>query len=513
MYAKGASKPEFDLACMLTVVALGEKSWAGEWRIDEQHKVILLHGIEKSNRGLKADGQLTLEELQNFITVEQNREFVKHLPNSCHGLLDKDLLEEAFKTFDYDHSGAIDTEEWGGFLDSLEYLRIQFLLVVAFLQFRAFFGRGQDWCNGRGVLGEQVTEEELMAAAGELLDEDPAPEKVPLKQLRENSHQDDSARSLGSEPSDLSKKTGISQKIKAGMSGKIPWWSRTKKSFRKKDMPHFQVGLDDDRSGWLLLPKGWWEDLVYYSANVHSLHGIFSCDPDHPLSKIERLMMELAAIGIGWHTCLLHRDWVVKGQAPIDLLKHERWFSLVVVTIPKLIAYYVLFNLFTCPCRGVVDTSSASVGEIRHARICGCAGNLIGYFIMAVGLLYFLVYVFYRADFSNDAHSWATYSTLIYSIIYSYIFSWIMILILPFNPLMALGEPDPDKSNDLYLYLQLGSWRIEKQRFQARCLMAAEAMSEAGHGFEHEVRQLSGMGRTCTLRTCVVPPMSACVVS
>merc|ERR1712070_663722 len=47
--------------------------------------------------------------------------------------------------------------------------------------------------------------------------------------------------------------------------------------------------------------RGWRHDFYYFTSNVHPLHGILCCDPVHPLTRSERIMMEV--------TTLLYNYW------------------------------------------------------------------------------------------------------------------------------------------------------------------------------------------------------------
>merc|ERR1712048_1532716 len=83
----------------------------------------------------------------------------------------------------------------------------------------------------------------------------------------------------------------------------------------------FQVGCDYDQateSNCISMPPGWWADLCYYSANQHPLHGIFACDPVHPLNWFERLQMEIATIAFTFFTLYIEHQWIAEALPTFD---------------------------------------------------------------------------------------------------------------------------------------------------------------------------------------------------
>merc|ERR1711963_124176 len=73
-----------------------------------------------------------------------------------------------------------------------------------------------------------------------------------------------------------------------------------------------QVGCDPDCVG-SCIPPGWSQDLFYYSANVHPLHGLFACDPEHRLNWLERVFIEFVTIAFVFCVAGLEYSWVHEG--------------------------------------------------------------------------------------------------------------------------------------------------------------------------------------------------------
>lgn len=455
----------FDRACTLTLLSLGDDLWDGHSRVTEGQRANFLHSIEryvarhtKVSGNVKEDDKLTWEELEAFLEVEEHREEIRHFPTAMHGLLDLELVREAFKSFDRDESGEMDVSEWNSFLDWLEVMRLQYLQQRALIDFRSFFARGQTWCRKvkslesehfgvkDPITAEEWTQEELLRVVGSTLVRDPGTENG-----------DEEAPTKGSrEP------------------------QRVQGTTRKRR--RVQLGCDQDlhiesRCG--IFPVGWWEDMYYYSANVHPLHGIFACDRDHPLSKPERLAIEVATVIFAYFTCALREPWVEDHRAPVPALCNSLVFSIVVVTIPKMLLWKVLYILFTCPaCH--LDRSTASPGDLSRASSWRTLAALIGYFMMMalIGVLMVEVLITQFTPSSvlthKPSHVWATAKATIQA----YIFSWAIMLLFPFNLFIAVGRSDVLVGNCCEEILDLGSWRIQKQRVQLRCLEAAKKMAE-----------------------------------
>merc|ERR1712048_1362839 len=83
------------------------------------------------------------KELEDYMKIERNRQMlIKKFPSSAHGLANTDLIEIAFYNFDRDGDGTLDAIEWKSFLDFFAQLRLRYLQQIAFVNTRAYFGRG-----------------------------------------------------------------------------------------------------------------------------------------------------------------------------------------------------------------------------------------------------------------------------------------------------------------------------------------------------------------------------------
>lgn len=405
---------------MLVLNALDDPEWDGRWRLSDDEVMRLLRQIEADDsKFLFDDGKLHCDEITGFSSKEKNRDMVLALPNSIHGILNEPLVRDAFRTFDMDGSGSLDSSEWVKFVRVLEGLHTQFLLRRAFSQFRAFFGRGQSW----------------------------------------------QTRSLG-RPAGLGR----------GSPARSLWGSLQDEVFglasgtaARRETRMLQLGCDRDCEGACNpIPPGWWADLHYYSANNHPVHGILACDPNHSLSRLERVGMELSTFGFSFFVVGLQATWVEQGKAPVQFLTQPLAFSILIVTIPGIVIWQLLFFLFTCPKCGLVDLAQAGTKELSRARLWSGIGAATGWSLLVLGLLYLgLVAVKeYQLGDQHQLHS----STVLLGRLRGYIVSWVLMLLLSFNPFIAWGQPDPAGKCSLGDIVGLGQWRIEKQRFQNFCL-------------------------------------------
>jgi hypothetical protein len=133
---------DYNSSYVFVVITLG--SSGHDWELTNDQKLLLIQEIE-SNGGENAtsDKCLALPEMLGFVDDDDSRKIVKELPASVHGLLNKELVKDAFRTYDSDKSGFLDTNEFFAFIDLLEDLHFKYLLSSAFQTFRAFWGRGQ----------------------------------------------------------------------------------------------------------------------------------------------------------------------------------------------------------------------------------------------------------------------------------------------------------------------------------------------------------------------------------
>mmetsp|Transcript_61624 Transcript_61624/g.198480 ORF Transcript_61624/g.198480 Transcript_61624/m.198480 type:complete len:475 (+) Transcript_61624:118-1542(+) len=427
LYVHGADPPEFNPTCALVLAALGDKGFRGHWTLSKESGTLLLDRIQAdAGQFFGRENRLSFYEIRSFISKEKNKPFLHRLPSSVHGIMVEDVVRRALEVFDADHSGDLDSEEWGYFLKTLALIHLEYLLSTAHREFRAFFGLGQPW---RPQLGAEVSLRDLAEAAGSL---------------------------WASQGGRREERLGLVQPGRAGPTPRVP---RT-----------FQIGFDPDRRGSSaldILPPGWLKDFYYYSANNHPFHGIFECDPCHPLSKPERIAMEVATMGYALFTTFLRHRWLDEGEAPQEALAHPLLYKLLISTLLSMVVWWTLFLLFTCPKLGSVDESQAGQRQIKKAKCWRCCGESLGYIVVVVGLCLILVTV-YRGCGQGKLVNYCL--TVVSGRIMGYVISWCLFAFVYFNPIIAWGQPDPNAKFNLGDYIGLGQWRIEKQRFQMRCV-------------------------------------------
>jgi len=422
----------FEKTCALVLVALGDKDWKGRYMLDKDETTELRNQVEevsKNKRGpfARQDDRISLLELRDFADDPANKEIILKHGAALHGLGRVEFVEQVFKQYDKDNSKFLDAEEWHNFLQKLAHLNLEYFLQVSFQDFRAFYGRHQPWDLGQDDLGSsEVIEVDLMRASGSF------GESCGIQKEEESTL--------------LSEKTPRS----------------------------FQYGRDPDCKGWNPIPQGWWKDFHYYSANNHPLHGIFMCDPYHPLSWIERVWMEVATVGFSTLTSVLHERWVTDELVPsrVAFLSQPFAFSLVMVTIPGMIIWWTLFLLFTCKC-GHVNKAGATPEEERKAWWLRVIGATLAYILCAIGLAC-LVEFFIKFDYkTRDVRHFL--KIVVMGRIKSWIIFWCLMLFIYFNPFLAWGTTNPDeKQSGIGDLIGLGQWRIEKQRFQVKCVRVSQ---------------------------------------
>jgi len=454
----------FDNNCASVLTGLSSQPGAlMHWRLTPAEAHELLDFVEsKSGSSLpwwmRADGKLSYQELLGFLQNEENRKKIRELPAAVHGILMQELVMEAFSEFDDDGSGTLEKSEWVRFINKLNQLYMQYLLSVALLGFRAFFGRGQPWDGSSdSSWGGAGSEPVLLDVARGLAWTAGTPSTV----MKEDT--DSSLEPLQSNPAE------------------------------PRSLPTLQCGIDADcrrYSGRWLIPPGWWKDLIYYSANNHPLHGMISCDPSGRLSAIERGMIELATCGL----CLVNQNlklaWVehrrhtlIEGTTPPLALRQPLIFSILVVTIPGILIWYALYFLFTMPKCGMVNEALASRQELERAKRFTCCGETFGHILVLVSI----VFITWRVV-TNPHGVWANLLAVLFSRLQGWAFAWLFMLFITFNPIMAWGQPDPSGPFCAGDLLGLGQWRVEKQKFQVSCLRALKSRSDSGHG--HSIRQI-----------------------
>lgn len=237
-----------------------------------------------------------------------------------------------------------------------------------------------------------------------------------------------------------------------------------------------------------MVPQGWWQDLYYYSANCHPIHGIFACDPANMLSTAERICIEVATVTFALITTQKHYMWVERGNAPHEWLQNELVYSLFIVSVPSIIMYQVLIALFSR--MGLVNTASDfGRAKVLQAKTKKQVGETCGYILVAALLLY-CTYI-YRACFTDvwamevedgETHAvclaWDNIPTVVRGRLLSYVITAVLFVVLAFNPLVAWGQPDPAASFVLGDYIGVGQWRIERMRFKWRCHNGVSQLEE-----------------------------------
>jgi len=191
--------------------------------------------------------------------------------------------------------------------------------------------------------------------------------------------------------------------------------------------------------------------------------------------------MEIASMGFVVWSSVLRDRWTTTNydgysHAPVPFLADPFWFSLIMVTIPSMILWWSLFLLFTCKC-GTVNRAEVTIAEAKKKTGLRLAGQVAGYFLTGFFCLSLAVWSFVviKLDltdvpcaipyvFAGRAKAYLTY--------------WLLFLIY-FNPFVAWGTPDPDKpQTGIGDLIGVGQWRIEKQRFQVKCVYVAKQILE-----------------------------------
>lgn len=411
--------PQVDPVCGLVLASFGEKDWNGRCRATKQEQEMLFDKFDVDGNGF-----LNPEEVIGHLdTVRAKVRNV--LPVSLHGLLIDDLVRAAFQSsvFDKDQSGDIDRSEWNSFVDELERLYLKFRRQLSFQSERAFYGRG--W--------SQALDDDRESDSGD---------------------EEGGAGSTGSVSSESSDAAVAEVELLKKVAREAP----------SKTPPPMQWGTDKDVTEGFL-PTGWVEDLYYYSANHHPVHGIISCDPDHLLSSFERVWMEVATLGF----LFIAQDIKAKLRREDEVIildeSHLAKYMLsALISLAGILVYQVLYLLFTCPRLGFVDLSKATEKQVNRAKCCETIGAVIGYLLMSFLAVALLV------DIPMLQRRW---EPVLLSRLQGYVFTWLFYILFPFNLLFAWGNTsaDPESFDKFCLgdCIGIGQWRIEKQRFQMQC--------------------------------------------
>jgi len=395
-------------------------------------------------------------------------------------------VTDVFKHRDKDNSGKLDEGEWLDFLQDLQDLHHMYLLATAFRQFRAFFGRGQNWAerfrSGEEASSNQLDKRTLLKIVGAA----PEPDTAAQDNSREaNSPENNSQKAAAASSTSgaassrwpcnpkrlLSPKSASTVSVKES-AAPAPTYSLVPEEGDSVAMepvaaePRFQVGWDPEA-------LSCWKDFVFYSANNHPLHGIFSCSPDHPLSCIERLAIEAVTIMFTYITL-----WIADMNEDIQFTNAV--VCMLIITIPGIVLWWLLFLLFTCPKLGIVNEAISRTDAIKKARSWRCIGERVGYGIALTVFLVMIGFTIFGRHYISMG--WNTLLVFRGRLKGYLIFSGLQTFVY-FNPLIAWGTTDTHFTTfgligDL---IGLGQWRIERQRFKWVCARALQQWANRLH--------------------------------
>jgi len=451
-----------DPNCAFVLLGLNSEPKAlTHWRMTPAEAMELLDFIEldmdhSTSSWIHEGGRVSMQSLLSFISNEDGRVTLRNLPASVHGLLLRELVIEAFNSFDEEETGYIDKSSWVRFTKRLHELYLQYLQTVALAGSSTFYGRGQLWNSGSPV--DAASEyawgcpERLLLEAGEGL----------LAVRRSGDSRDDST-------------DDITELLRPNSRDEFPVLK----------LPTLQLGIDRDcrRHSSGLIPPGWWQDFVYYSANNHPLHGIFSCDLLGKALPLERAAIEFSTcsltlafyVGIVMTT----EDYLnlnlggspassASSSSSAPLLRLA--LDVIFVTLPSITIWHFLYNLFMMPRFSRLNEAFASDADIVRAWRFRACGEVLVYFMVLIGVSALIWRVY-----TKPGAMWDDMTLVIQTRLQAYAFEWIFMLAVTFNPIAAWGQVDPDGPFCLGDILGLGRWRLEKQRFQVSCLRALQS--------------------------------------
>jgi hypothetical protein len=376
------------------------------WEVDEKERGKMRDDMFSSVDRDNND-RISSEELSRFCIAKKDH-ILEKWPPIFHGILKDDIRQLALDEFDTDGNKGLSKGEFENFSGHLEKQYLKYLQRAALLKFRAFWGLGHEPLAAPAWRDGYARVEQ---------DEGPvAPD--------------------------------------AGRWGVF-------------------LGLDPDIPAarkWTctIVAPGWWEDLKYYSANNHPLHGIFMCDPAHPLDWRERVMMEVVVFCLTYASLYAHKRCMYT-QYGLDekFGLDETTFNLLCVTLPGMVLWYVLFYMYTCPCANVDEIHSTRCAQatMKCLRI---FSEDVAHTIVLFGFLYLVWHLHVNAS-TRDLRGIVL--PVCVARARGYAISWLLMLFVYFNPLVAWGQPHAlarrgalDTLADL---VGLGQWRVEKMRFQS----------------------------------------------
>ena len=151
------------------------------------------------------------------------------------------------------------------------------------------------------------------------------------------------------------------------------------------------------RRSWSQLPTGWWTDLTYTLANNHSFLGIVACDPIHPLSQIERLVIELSTIGFLLYAERLRRHTLgIDASSPSSSSATQDFIILGGMAMTGIVISAVLTFLFTTPGWGQVNEAKTDLSRQQRAKVIQIVGAVVGYALVVLSA--FLCYQFLQTS-------------------------------------------------------------------------------------------------------------------
>jgi len=227
--------------------------------------------------------------------------------------------------------------------------------------------------------------------------------------------------------------------------------------------------------------SGWRADLYYYSANVHPLHGIWACCANNRLDRSDRLMMEIAVMCFSFWMSMERYHMIHEGGTPpadwlMNDLRGNAAYSLVFVTVPGIMLYYILFFLFTTPKCGMVDESKAAKSQIAFARLVSHCGDTLGNFAV-VSLIAGAIYRIVKAKAEGDSVHTDIIIGMLQGRLQGYIVAWCMMVGIYFNPFIAWGSARPG-TTCLGDWIGLGQWSMEQRKVWLSTLVLPEEAAD-----------------------------------
>eukprot|EP01062_Namystynia_karyoxenos_P059825 TRINITY_DN51247_c0_g1_i1.p1 TRINITY_DN51247_c0_g1~~TRINITY_DN51247_c0_g1_i1.p1 ORF type:complete len:590 (+),score=172.19 TRINITY_DN51247_c0_g1_i1:172-1770(+) len=205
------------------------------------------------------------------------------------------------------------------------------------------------------------------------------------------------------------------------------------------------------------IARGYWDDYWYYTMNNHPLISIFCVDRDHPLSRGERVIVELCAQGFSFMMSGMH-DWRdhTNENSAWDFFWHPYVFSTVFVTIPGMIMHWMLVTFNTCPWPNCFfDKTAATKEQIAYMGKCNTAGHLASAIFVA-GILVCIGLGFYMYFFDDPTVDRAQLKIWAYGRLQAYALWFVTVFFMDFNPFIRCSLQ----------YVNFGRWETERRQIQ-----------------------------------------------